>query len=135
MKNAALKSISMNNKICLDSKFTNNLLDNVKKEYYQSNIESFIYFMLDIRLNISFIVSILNWFTAFFKVKHAEALNHIFYYLYDTLNINIIYITESKNSTFMFYSYTDADFVSTIVRENRCSTDDYVFMLNDEAIS
>src|SRR6266487_290552 len=99
MKNAVSKSISMNDKICLDSEFTDDLFDNVEKEHYQSDIESLIYFMLDIRSDISFAVSILSWFTAFLRVKHAEALNHIFHYLHDTLNVEIIYTTGFKNST------------------------------------
>ena len=78
IKNTASKSISINDKICLDSEFTDDLLDNVEKKHYQSDIESLIYLMLDIRLNISFAVSILSQFTAFLRVKHAEDLNHIF---------------------------------------------------------
>src|SRR6266487_5204550 len=126
MKNTASKSISMNDKIHLDFKFVNDLLDDVEKEHYQSDIESLIYLMLDIRLDISFAVSILSQFTAFSRVKHAEALNHIFHYLHDILNVSIIYTTESKDSTLMPYNYTDADFTDTVVRENRHSTDNYV---------
>ena len=135
MKNAVLKSTSMNDKICLDLKFTDDLLDNIEKECYQSDVESLIYLMLDIRSDISFAVSILSQFTAFSRVKHAEALNHIFHYLHDTLNISIIYTTEFKDSTFTLYSYTDANFTDTVVKKNRCSTGDYVLMLSSEAIS
>ena len=135
MKNAVLKPTSMNNKICLDFKFVSDLLDNIEKECYQSSVESLIYLMLDIRSDISFAVSILSWFTAFSRVKHAEALNHIFHYLHGTLNVSIIYTTGFKDSTSTFYDYTDANFAGTVVKKDRCSTDDYVLMLSDEVIS
>ena len=135
MKNAVLKPTSMNNKICLDFKFVSDLLDNIEKECYQSSVESLIYLMLDIRSDISFAVSILSQFTAFSRVKHAEALNHIFCYLHDTFNVGIIYTTGFKDSTLMLYDYTDADFAGTVVRENRCSTSEYILMLSDGAIS
>ena len=125
----------MNDKICLDSEFADNLLDNIEKEYYQLDIESLIYLMLDTRFNISFAVLILSQFTTFSRVKHAEALNHIFCYLCDILNIDIIYTIRFKDSTLTFYSYTDANFTGTVVKKNRHSTDDYVLMLSDEAIS
>ena len=125
----------MNDKICLDSEFADDLLDDVKKECYQSNIKSLIYLMLDIRSDILFAVSILSWFIAFFKVKHAEVLNHIFCYLCDTLNIDIIYTTGSKNSTSMLYDYINTDFISIVVRKNKHSTDNYILMLSDESIS
>jgi len=60
MKNAASKLTSMNDKIYLDSEFTDDLLNNVEKKCYQSDVESLIYLMLDIRLNVSFAVSILS---------------------------------------------------------------------------
>jgi len=133
MKNAALKLTSMNDKICLDSEFASDLLDNIEKEHYQSDIESLIYFMLGIRFNISFAVLILSQFTAFLRIKHAEILNHIFHYLHDTLNISITY--KSKDSTSTFYRYIDANFAGTVVRKNRHSTDEYVLMLSDGAVS
>ena len=60
MKNAVSKPTLINNKICLDSEFISDLLDNIEKEHYQSDIESLIYLMLDIRLDISFAVLILS---------------------------------------------------------------------------
>ena len=91
--------------------------------------------MLDIRSDISFAVSILSWFTAFSRAKHAEALNHIFHYLHGTLNVSIIYTTGFKDSTSTLYNYTDANFTDIIVKKNRYSTDNYILMLSSKAIS
>ena len=78
MKNTALKLILINDKICLDSEFTDNLLDNIEKKHYQSDIKFLIYLMLDIRSDISFAILILSQFIAFFRIKYTEDLNHVF---------------------------------------------------------
>src|SRR5437762_4108862 len=95
MKNCTSKSTLMKKKIQLD---INNLNINesfceTDKEHYQQTIESLLYLSLETKSDILFIVAILSQFTINFYEKHEIALNQIFCYFRNTLNIEIIYYT------------------------------------------
>src|SRR5207247_9254570 len=97
MKDCILKSIFMNDKTRLDfvdnisKNLTDNLLSDIDKKCYQQAIENLLYLSLEIRSDISLAIAVLNQFTANSHEKYKAALNRVFHYFRNTLNINIIY--------------------------------------------
>ena len=94
-------------------------------------IESLLYLSLKTRSDISFVVAILSQFTVNFHEKHNIALNQIFCYFRDTLNVDIIYYTAKSSISINF---TDASFAHLIVKKNQCSTSEYIFFMINRSV-
>src|SRR5436190_12979641 len=132
MEDCALKSIPMNEKIRLNINIAGNPLTETDKEHYQQAIESLLYLSLGTRLDISFAVVILNWFTANPHEKHESALNRIFRYLRGTLDVGITYYAaKSPIPT----GFMDASYAHLIVKEGRRSTSGYIFSMAGGSVS
>ena len=82
MEDCASKPTFINNKIQLDildnntgENLASNPLFKTDKECFQEAIRSLLYLLLEIRLDISFAITILSWFMANPHKKHEIALN------------------------------------------------------------
>ena len=152
IKNYALKPIFMNNKIWFNIKINSiniagNPLFEIDKECYQQGVESLLYLLLEIRLDIFFAVMILSWFMTNPHEKHESALNWIFCYLRNTLDVGIIYYAAKSPIPTGFTrassvhvspvptEFTDASFVYFIVIEGRCFTSGYIFFMAGRPVS
>ena len=101
------------------------------KECYQQTIESLFYLSLKTRSDISFAVAIFNWFTVNLYKKHKITLNWIFYYLKNTLDIEIIYyIIKSLIST----DYVNISFAHFIVKKDQQFISEYIFLMIDKSV-
>ena len=65
-----------------------------------------------------------------FTKVHLKAVKQILQYLADIKNIDLIYEKKFLNAN--FYDYTDLNFA--IDENNRCSTSDFLFKLNEICI-
>ncbi len=63
--------------------------------------------------------------------KHEAALNKIFYYFRNTLNINIIYYTIKS---FISIDFSDTSYAHFIIKKDRYSTSEYIFFMTDELV-
>ena len=132
MKDCASKPILMNDKIQLDIDNTDKSLSEINKEHYQQVIKSLLYLSLKTRSDISLAVMILSWFTVNSHKKHEAALNRIFHYLRDILDIDIIYYAvKSLIST----DFSDASYAHSIIKKDRHSMSEYIFFMTDKSVS
>ena len=138
MKDCVSKSTLMNDKTRLDfiNNINKNLADNslsdIDKKHYQQAIESLLYLSLEIRSDIFLAVVILSEFMMNSHEKHEAALNKVFYYLRDILNIDIIYYAvKSLIST----DFSDVSYAHSIIKKDRCSTSEYIFFMTDKSVS
>ena len=56
---------------------------------YQKRIESFIYLIIDIRLNLTFTIDKLNQFCHDFIMRYLNIINRIFKYIADIIEYNL----------------------------------------------
>ena len=123
---------SYEEKIQLDIDIIDKFFCKTDKEHYQQTIKNLLYLSLKIRSNISFAIMIFNQFTVNSHEKHKTALNQIFSYFKNILDVDIIYYAvKSSIST----GFTDASFAHFIVKKNWCSTLEYIFFMTDWSVS
>src|SRR6266487_5011162 len=132
MKDCTLKSIFMKKKIQLDIDIISKSLCKTDKECYQQTIESLLYLSLETRSDISFAVVILSQFIINSHEKHETALNQIFCYLRDILDVDIIYYVIKSS---ILTDFTDASFAHLIIKKDQCSTSEYIFFMTDKSVS
>ena len=106
IKDCTSKFIFMKKKIQLDinNSDVSELFCEINKKCYQQMIENLFYLSLKTKSDISFAVVILSQFIINFYEKHETALNQIFCYFKNTLNIDIIY--------YVIKSFISTDFIN-----------------------
>ena len=115
MKNSKLISTLIKSEAQLNLDVIDESLNNEKKKWYQQEIKSLIYLMLETRFDITFAVEILSRFMIYFWIKHVKALNWIFWYLNETIHIDIIY---SQSESSILFDYSNSDYSETVVKED-----------------
>ena len=138
MKDCVLKSIFINDKTRLDfvdntdKNLAGNSLSEVDKKHYQQAIESLLYLSLETRPDISLVMMILSQFTTNSHEKHKAALNRIFCYLRDILDINIIYYAVKS---LISIDFSDVSYAHSIIKKDRHSTSEYIFFMTGRSVS
>jgi Reverse transcriptase (RNA-dependent DNA polymerase)/GAG-pre-integrase domain len=100
--------------------------DDDEKSLYQSKVGSLTYGMQGTRPDIAYAVSLFSRFLGKPTKSHVKALQGVFRYLVNTLELGIVY---SKHDRRDLHAYTDADWAgSTLIGDSK-STSGYVVML------
>ena len=85
--------------------------------------------MLDTRSDIVFAVSVISWYTSNLTDVHWKAVKRIFWYLQETLNLELVY----QESLITLKDYSDADWVSDY--NSQRSISDFIFNMSSEVIN
>lgn len=96
---------------------------------YQSAVGSLIYAMLGTRPDLAFSVFVVSQYASNPNPSHWQAVKRIFWYICDTLSLQLIYRGTSSN----LQGYTDADWAGDC--DTRRSTSGYIFNVGSGAIS
>ena len=99
------------------------------KHIYQFAINFLMYVMFDIRLDIIYVVSIINRYVFNFNKFHWVAIKRIFRYLRNTFNFRLIFVEKLIS----LINYIDVDWVDD--RNTRRSIFEYVFNIESEIIN
>ena len=99
------------------------------KHRYQSIVDFFMYVMFEIRSNIIYVVSIINWYVFNSNKSHWKVVKRIFRYFRYFLNFCFIFIDVFQS----LKNYIDVDWVDN--HNTRRSIFDYVFNLKNVVIN
>lgn len=122
--------------ICMSPSVTNSLfpsknqVDQGTIKWYQSAIGSLIWSAVHTRLDISFAVGIFSRYCANSGPSHYNLVIQIFCYLAGTLDLDIIF---RSNSTDELVSYIDSDWAE--LKDERKSIGKYAFIFLSELVS
>ena len=97
-------------------------------ENYQSAVESLMYVMLETRPDIAYAISLVSRYSVNPTQAHWNTVVRIFRYLRDTMHYELVY----KGSLQALTGYIDSDWADDSTRR---STSDYLFNVNNDAIS
>ena len=101
-------------------------VDDEAKSLYQSKVGSLTYGMQGTRPDIAYAVSLFSRFLGKPTKSHVKALQGVFRYLVNTLELGIVYNKHDRRD---LHAYTDADWAgSTLIGDSK-STSGYVVML------
>ena len=99
------------------------------KHCYQSIVDFFMYVMLEIRSNITYVVSIINRYVFNFNESHWKIVKRIFRYFRHILNFRFTFIDILQ----LLKNYIDVDWIDN--HNIRRSIFDYVFNLKNVVIN
>jgi hypothetical protein len=91
--------------------------------------------MIYICPDIAFPISCLSKFVAKPGIKHVTVLKHLFCYLRGIMDVRISFSAPNSlsNPHSQLIGYSDSDFAADL--DNRCSTSEFIFLLNGGPIS
>jgi hypothetical protein len=135
MKKCKLVSIS------IKSSVTNTLISAIEKandaiiKWYQQLIESLMWSAIHTRSDLTYSVRVLSRYAHNSSQIHCVLIKRVLRYVVEITNVELRFNRDVNNSHLDddLVSYSDSDFAD--LKDKRHSTDEYVFMLVDEAIS
>ncbi len=102
--------------------------DNVIVKWYQQLIESLMWSAMHIRPDLAYSVKVLSRYAHNLSSTYCALVKRMLRYIAETINVDLTF-----NQSDDLIGYSDSDFVE--LKDKRHSTESYVFMLADEAIS
>ena len=82
----------------------------INQKDYQKRIESLMYVMMIIRFDIAYVVNKLNQYCQNLIQWHCTTLNRIFCYLFETINLILLY-----DNLIIFICYADAAYKNNVI--------------------
>ena len=128
MKNMKSAFILMNNSIKLDDKISKILSWENHKLYWRI-IEKLIFAAVTVQIDIVFTVNKLSQYFSESHKIHLQAAKHIFWYLKNSSNLEILYKFTSVSD---LVEYADAAYINAYQFK---STTDFCYMINEVSVS
>ena len=98
--------------------------------YYQSAVSSLMWAVMMTYSDLAYVMLILSRYLSNSEKKHLSLLKNVFCYVSDTLDIDLMFMSEDTSN---IVEFTDSDFAEVV---NECKlTGDFVFMLAEDCIS
>ena len=101
-------------------------------QQYQSAIDSLMYIMTQMRLNIMYCVFVLSQYAHNSNKTHWKTAKRVFHYLCNTLTIDIKF-KSNEEQTLEVQKYSDSNWKSD--KNTRQSTTEYMFTLLSDVVS
>ncbi len=111
-------------------------VDNVTIKWYRQLIESLMWSAVHTRFDLTYSVKVLSRYAHNFSQIHCALIKKVLRYVVEITNVEFRFsrdVNNQKSEHDDLVSYSDSDFVD--LKNKRHSTNEYVFMLIDEAIS
>jgi hypothetical protein len=135
MKNCRSVSISMKSEMINSLMSAINEADQATIKWYQQLIESLMWSAMHTRFDLVYSVKVFSRYAHNLSSIHCALIKRVLRYVAETINVDLIfersYDQQSENSDLIAYS--DSDFVE--LKDKRHSTENYVLMLTENAIS
>ncbi len=128
MNEFKLVSISMKSEMINSLMSVTNEADNVIVKWYQQLSKSLMWSAMHTRFDLAYSVKVFSRYAHNLSSTHCALVKRMLRYIADTINVDLTF-----NQSDDLIDYSDSDFVE--LKNKRHSTEDYVFMLADEAIS
>ncbi len=128
MKNCRSVSTFMKSEMINSLMSITNEADNVIVKWYQQLIESLMWSAMHTRLDLAYSVRVFSRYAHNLSSIHCALIKRMFRYVAETINVDLTF-----NQSDDLIDYNDSDFVE--LKDKRHSTEDYVFMLAEDAIS
>ncbi len=128
MNEFKLVSIFMKSEVINSLMSATNETDNVTVKWYQKLIESLMWSAMHTRFDLAYSVRVLNRYAHNLSLTHCALVKRMLRYIAETINVDLTF-----NQSDDLIDYSDSDFVE--LKDKRHSTENYVFMLAEDAIS
>ena len=102
----------------------------INQRQYQQTIESLMYVMIHIQLNIVFVLDWLSQYLSNSAEHHGHTLKRLLQYVRSIINLSIVYGFSGSQ---VMLEYSDSDYTSD--KQDHRSILRYVYMLKDESVS
>ena len=124
-----IKSIHISMRADFASVFNENQITEIDTKLYQIKIDFVMFVMIEIKSNVSNVISIVSRFAQNSSKTHMSVADDILDYLNISDRLNIVYEEENLTSQ----NYCDVNYDENLI--TRKFTDVYVFILNEESVS